>query len=155
MYCLNLNSLLYYIHTAAGPLQCTLSEHNKLVVSEGGVTIGLICVVLFILLLCFCIQLFQGEDSGACRSIIYCCNCLAILLLLGLLIADTVLLYQSKYDTSCKYSFSPTPFATVVLTYAFIIFTSCCWCLSCCVVLISHKRDGQKTRSSLIKQDAP
>ena len=90
------------------------------------VTIALIGVILVILLLCICIQCFKGEDSGPCRAIIYCCNCIAIIALLGLIIAGSVLVFLPKEtDQSCSYT--TTPIATIVLSCAFVISTCCSW----------------------------
>ena len=115
--------LLLYIHTAAGPIQCTSSRY-PLIVPASGITIGIICVVLFILLLCFCIQCFQGEDSRVCRGIIYCCNCLAIILLLALVIAGSVLVFMSDATSNPRCRFPLTPIVTMALSYAFIVFVS-------------------------------
>ena len=122
---------------AAGPIQCTTTT---LAVPASAVTIALIGVILFILLLCVCIQCCKGEDSGPCRAIIYCCNCLAIMALLGLIIAGSVLAFLPKENSTdpsqpidCK--FLATPIATVALSYAFVISTCCCWMLCCCAVI--------------------
>ena len=124
--------LILYFIVAVGPIQCTTTS---LAVPASAVTIALIGVILFILLLCICIQCCKGEDSSSCRAIIYCCNCLAIITLLGLIIAGSVLVFLPKDNIDPDCSFPATPIATIALSYAFVISTCCCWCLCCYAVL--------------------
>ena len=147
--------MLYYI-IAVGPLQCnttlpvpptnistnatpilstSLPPSDVTIVPASAVTIALIGVVLFILMLCICIQCCKGEDCGPCRAIIYCCNCLAILLLLGLIIAGSVLVFWPRENAYADCKLLDVPIATMALSYAFIISTCCCWVLCCCAVL--------------------
>ena len=121
---------------AVGPIQCTTTA---LAIPASAVTIALIGVTLFILLLCTCIQCCKGEYRGHCRAIIYCCNCLAIIAFLGLMIAGSVLVYlpKEKTDTDCRFLGVPLaiPMATIALSYMFVISTCCCWVLHCYAVL--------------------
>ena len=147
--------MLYYI-IAVGPLQCKAALPTNIstnattilstslptsgvtdfsIVPASAVTIALIGVILFILTLCICIQCCKGEDCGPCRAIIYCCNCLAILLLLGLIIAGSVLVFWPRENNYSDCKLLDAPIATMALSYAFIISTCCCWVLCCCAVI--------------------
>ena len=157
----HLSSCTTTLPAGAGPIQCAApnnttsnntiaspatvivptSPATQLIVPASGVAIALIGVILFILLLCFCIQYCTGDDCGTCRGIIYCCNCLAIILLLALIIAGSVLAFMSNVTSNPSCKFPVTPIAAIAFSYAFTILTCCCWVLCCCAINVSKSRD--------------
>ena len=92
----------------------------------------------------------KEDDRGFYRAIIYCCNCLAVLALLGLIIAGSILAFWPKETTNVDPDLSgpecqllDTPIATVALAYAFVISTCCYWVVCCCVVVKGSHSNGQ------------
>ena len=139
---------------AAGPSLCNSTADvptsnvtdvptNSVTILPGGaVFIALTIPVVFIVLLCVCAYGYKGENHGHCRAIIYCCNCLAILVLLSLLIPASVLAFLPKElnsnDPDCIY-LEAAPTSTVGFTYAFIIFTCCSWFVCFCAYCIGAR----------------
>ena len=124
---------------AVGPSQCIIGSDETLAV-VASLTLGPISTILFILLLCIYNQCWKENMlTDMCRAVIYCCNCLALVLLLGLIVASTVWLYP--YTTASQHNYAPdcrfyaTPYVTMVLSYALAILICCSWVVRCCIKL--------------------
>lgn len=137
---------------AAGPILCTdttepvtdvptgavadVSTNYATFVPASAVSITLTLVIVFITLLCICAYVYKGENHGPCRAIIYCCNCLAILVLLSLIIAGSILVFLPSsnlpYNSDCV--FLDAPKTAVAFSYAFIIIICCSWFVCYCTI---------------------
>ena len=129
---------------AVGPSQCIIYSDAFI----ASFTLGSIGAILFILLLCIFIQCWKEGNTftDMCRAITYCCNCLALVLLLGFIITSTVFLVYYAYNynnpqnpTDCR--FLATPFVTIALSYPFVILICCSWVLRCCIKLKGGSND--------------
>ena len=103
---------------------------------DGAVCIALTIPVIFIVLLCVCAHGYKGDNHRPCRAIIYCCNCLAILVLLTLLIPASVLVYLPKDRPNSDCIYLEAPITTVGFTYAFIVLACCSWFVCLCAPFI-------------------
>ena len=113
-----------------------VSTNYVTIVPAGRVSIALISVIFFITLLCILAHGYKGENYGPCRAIVYCCNCIAILVLLGLVIACSVLAFLPEQYSNPDCVYLDAPIATVALSYIFIILTCCSWVFCLCVHLL-------------------
>ena len=117
---------------AVGPVQCSD------LLPASGTTFGLLGVIVLIALLCCCFACVASSDdeaAGAVRACLYCCNCLAAVVFVALIISSTAVVFTNPAlhaVTSGNCSLAAAPMATVAFSYSLCLLFSFFWCCACC-----------------------
>ena len=124
---------------AVGPASCSD------LVPASGTTLALLGVIVFIAVLCCCIACVADseEDGGEMiRACIYCCNCVAAVLFVGLVISSSVLVFTDPAlpaVTTGNCSLAAAPMTTVAFSYLLCLLFSVFWCCACCYLLLGSQ----------------
>lgn len=118
---------------ALGPINCQDLFSSSIMIF---VTMG---IVILFSLMCACYACFGKEDQKSIQVCISFCACLCGLILIGVVIATTVLAaigFSNGYDVvteQCK--FSGVVIGALTFSYALMAFFALCWCFCCCCLM--------------------